>query len=158
MTKATKRMVKSSAHAGHIDDGSRSADGLRDASQIAAARGCGRRIAQNIKGAVPVYFGEQNHPAVKRDLGDVCVLGAALRARSPMPTTHAATRLPKPSAKLRAAARERSAQCGDRHQDALSQREQFVARVHLRRKSERRGDCSERQARRARGELRPARS
>ncbi|HEY2021283.1 signal peptidase [Paraburkholderia sp.] len=59
-------------------------------------------------GGVPVYFGEQSHPAVKRDIGDVSYSVRIARKVSG-PDDACREALAEGVSKLRAAARERSA-------------------------------------------------
>ncbi|HYS65637.1 MAG TPA: signal peptidase [Paraburkholderia sp.] len=60
------------------------------------------------RGGVPVYFGQQNHPAVKSQLGDVSYsVRIARKVSGPDDACHEA--LAEAVQKLRAAARERNA-------------------------------------------------
>ncbi|CAB3688386.1 hypothetical protein C8K18_10159 [Paraburkholderia sp. GV068] len=104
MTKATKRMVKAALMLGTLT------------MAAAALTGCATQVKSlplaaaggESRGAVPVYFGEQNHPAVKRDLGDVSY---SVRIARKVADADDACRdaLTEAIGKLRAAARERSA-------------------------------------------------
>lgn len=60
------------------------------------------------RGGVPVYFGEQNHPAVKRGLGDVSY-SVRIARKVAGPDDACREALAEAIGKLRAAARERNA-------------------------------------------------
>ncbi|AFT86823.1 hypothetical protein [Paraburkholderia phenoliruptrix] len=65
-------------------------------------------VAGESRGGVPVYFGEQSHPAVKKELGDVSY-SVRIARKVAGPDDACREALGEAIGKLRAAARERSA-------------------------------------------------